>query len=270
MTASAIHTDHLEFHVGAFRLRDVTVSIPKGKLTAIVGPNGSGKSTLLKIIAQLLKADHGEVYVHNRQAKTYKSIEFAQTVAMLTQSKGQLPELTVRELVAYGRSPYKRMFDRMTADDERIIDWALDITGTAKAEQQMFHTLSGGEQQKVRIAMALAQKTNILLLDEPTTYLDLAHQLDVMEMLQRINETYRLTIVMVLHDLQQAANYCDYLIAMKHGRVVGSGNPKEMISPQFLQDVYAIEAKVAFDDDYPVIIPIRKTCKPKEEIIWSL
>ncbi|WP_088834291.1 ABC transporter ATP-binding protein [Paenibacillus tyrfis] len=270
MTASAIHTDHLEFHVGAFRLRDVTVSIPIGRLTAIVGPNGSGKSTLLKIIAQLLKADHGEVYVHNRQAKTYKSIEFAQTVAMLTQSKGQLPELTVRELVAYGRSPYKRMFDRMAADDERIIDWALDLTGTAKAEQQMFHTLSGGEQQKVRIAMALAQKTNILLLDEPTTYLDLAHQLDVMEMLQRINQTYRLTIVMVLHDLQQAANYCDYLIAMKHGRVVRSGNPKAIISPQFLQDVYAIEAKVAFDDDYPVIIPIRKTCKPKEEIIWSL
>jgi iron complex transport system ATP-binding protein len=226
-------------------------------MTAIVGPNGSGKSTLLKIITQLLNADSGEVYVHGRQAKAYKTIEFAKTVSMLTQSKHSLPDMTVRELIGYGRSPYKRFFDRMTTDDERIVDWAMEVTGTNRHEQRMFHTLSGGEQQKARIAMALAQETNIILLDEPTTFLDIANQLDVMEMLQKINREYNITIVMVLHDLQQAAKYCHYLIAMKNGKIVSTGEPKDIISARFLKDVYKIEAKVKFEDEYPIIVPIK-------------
>ncbi len=254
---TAIQTNHIEFSAGAFQLHDITLSIPIERITAIVGPNGSGKSTLLKLMAQLLQPDMGEVYIQGKQAKTYQTIAFAKTISMLTQSKHSLPDMTVRELVSYGRSPYKRLFDRMTTDDERIVDWAMEVTGTNKHEQRMFHTLSGGEQQKARIAMALAQKTNIILLDEPTTFLDIAHQLDVMEMLQRINREYHITIVMVLHDLQQAARYCHYMIAMKNGKMMTTGKPKDIINPVFLKEVYQIEAEVKFADEYPIIIPIK-------------
>ncbi|MGG2198657.1 ABC transporter ATP-binding protein [Paenibacillus sp.] len=255
---TAIQTEHLHYQSGAFQLRDITVSFPREQMTAIVGPNGSGKSTLLKVITRLLHADQGELYVDNRKAAEFTTIQYARTLSMLTQSRHSLPDLTVRELVSYGRSPYKRIFDRMTSNDEHIVDWAMEITGTRRYEQRMFHTLSGGEQQKARIAMALAQKTNIVLLDEPTTFLDIAHQLDVMEMLRKIHQEHKLTIVMVLHDLQQAVHYCHYLIAMKNGRIQTTGKPKDVLSPEFLKDVYQIEAKVKFEDEYPIIIPIRK------------
>ncbi|MFD0677655.1 MULTISPECIES: ABC transporter ATP-binding protein [unclassified Paenibacillus] len=254
---TSIQTEHIELHVGSFQLHDISVSIPAGKVTAIVGPNGSGKSTLLKIITQLLQADKGNVLINSKPVKEYKTLELAQTLAMLTQSKHSLPDLTVRELITYGRSPYKRLFDRITSDDTNIIDWAMEVTSTKKHENRMFHTLSGGEQQKARIAMALAQQTTIILLDEPTTFLDIAHQLDVMEMLQKINQEFKITIVMVLHDLQQAASYCDYLIAMKNGKIKVTGKPGEIISSHFLEDVYNIEAKVTFVDTYPIIIPIK-------------
>ncbi len=155
---TAIQTEHLHYQSGAFQLRDITVSFPREQMTAIVGPNGSGKSTLLKVITRLLHADQGELYVDNRKAAEFTTIQYARTLSMLTQSRHSLPDLTVRELVSYGRSPYKRIFDRMTSNDEHIVDWAMDVTGTRRYEQRMFHTLSGGEQQKARIAMALAQK----------------------------------------------------------------------------------------------------------------
>jgi iron complex transport system ATP-binding protein len=256
---NAIETKQLQFRAGSFQLDDITVSFPLEQVTAIIGPNGSGKSTLLRIMTQLIAADHGDIYVHDKSTKAYKSIEFAKTLSMLTQSRSSLPDLTARELVSYGRSPYKRVFDRMKAEDEQIVDWAMEVTGTIRHAQRMFHTLSGGEQQKVRIAMALAQKTSIILLDEPTTFLDIAHQLDVMEMLQRINEEYKITIIMVLHDLPQAAIYCHYLIAMKNGKIMVTGKPKEIISSLFLQNVYEIEAKVNFEDEYPIIIPIKNS-----------
>lgn len=254
---SAIETEHIHHQVSFFQMNDVTVSIPLGQITAIVGPNGSGKSTLLKIITKLLKADQGSIRVNGKSIHDYKQSEFAKTISMLTQSKGSLPDLTVKELISYGRSPYKRIFDRMSREDKDIMDWAMKVTGTTRHETRMFHTLSGGEQQKVRIAMALAQQTSIILLDEPTTFLDISHQLDVMEMLQKINQEYCITVVMVLHDLQQAANYCHYMIAMKDGRIMSLGKPKEVITPQFLNEVYRIEAKVLFEEEYPIIIPLR-------------
>lgn len=254
---SAIETEHIHHQVSFFKLNDITVSIPLGQITAIVGPNGSGKSTLLKIITRLLKADQGHIYVNGLSTKEYKQSHFAKTISMLTQSKGSLPDLTVKELISYGRSPYKRIFDRMSSEDKDVIDWAMEVTGTKRYENRMFHTLSGGEQQKARIAMALAQQTSIILLDEPTTFLDISHQLDVMEMLQKINREYRITVVMVLHDLQQAANYCHYMIAMKDGSIMALGNPKEVITPSFLNEVYRIVAKVTFEDEYPIIIPLR-------------
>ncbi|MDU0205056.1 ABC transporter ATP-binding protein [Paenibacillus sp. MAH-36] len=255
---SAIETRQVHLHVGGFQLQNVTLSIPSEKITAIVGPNGSGKSTLLQAMTRLLTPDQGEVFVQDKPLQRFKTIELARTIALMTQSKHTIPNLTVGELVAYGRSPYKRLFDHMNQEDREIVQWAMEVTHTQRHENRMFHALSGGEQQKARIAMALAQKTTIILLDEPTTFLDIAHQLDVMEMLVKINEAYRITIVMVLHDLQQAANYCHYLVAMKRGEIQQTGNPKEVITAEFLKDIYQIEAKVRFEDNYVNIMPLRK------------
>lgn len=253
---TVIETDNLTLQIGHFHLQHIDIKIPKGKITAIIGPNGSGKSTLLKVISRLLTHDTGDVRVEGRSAKQYKAKEFAQILSMLPQSKNSLPNLTVRELVSYGRAPYKKIFEaRLTANDEAFINWAMEVTGTKKFANRMYTTLSGGEQQKVRIALTLAQNTSIILLDEPTTYLDIAHQLDVMEMLKEINETYHFTIVMVLHELQQAAAYSNFLIAMKQGKIAAFGSPKELLTPQFLKDVYDIDALVKYEGNYPLIIP---------------
>ncbi|WP_078379018.1 ABC transporter ATP-binding protein [Sutcliffiella halmapala] len=257
---NAIETEQLSLHVGSFHLNNVGVDIPKGKITAIVGPNGSGKSTLLKIISRLVQQDEGDVRIENKSTKEYKPKEIAKTLAMMPQSKQALPNLTIHELISYGRAPYKKIFDpRSNMDDKEVIDWAMSITGTKKHENRMFYTLSGGEQQKVRIALALAQKSTILLLDEPTTYLDIAHQLDVMELLEEINQQHDITVVMVLHELQQAAAYCDYLIAMKNGQIVTTGSPKEVLTASFLKEIYHIEAKVIYEDDYPLIVPAKRS-----------
>ncbi|WP_248927216.1 ABC transporter ATP-binding protein [Paenibacillus hamazuiensis] len=254
---TAVQTGNIMLRVGAFQLHDISLAIPAGQITAIVGPNGSGKSTLLQVFARLLNADQGQVIIDGKPLKSYKPVQFAQTLSMLPQSKNVMPDLTVRELVSYGRSPYKRLFDRMTSEDENIVDWAMEATGTKRHENRMYHTLSGGEQQKARIALALAQRTDIILLDEPTTFLDIAHQLEVMDMLQQINREHGLTVIMVLHDLQQAANYCHYMIAMRQGKVLETGKPKEIINTHFMEKVYRIEAKVKFEDEYPIIIPIK-------------
>ncbi|MED4162854.1 ABC transporter ATP-binding protein [Halalkalibacterium halodurans] len=256
----AIITEQLGLQVDSFQLDHLEIAIPKGKITAIVGPNGSGKSTLLKIISRLLKQDVGDVRIEAMSTANMQPKDFAQKLAMMPQSKQALPNLTVEELIAYGRSPYQKWFQaKKSEEDQSIIEWAMTVTGTKKHANRMFHTLSGGEQQKVRIALALAQKTDILLLDEPTTYLDIAHQLDVMEMLEEINEKYSITVVMVLHELQQAAAYCDHLIAMKKGAVVAEGEPKQLLTSSFLKDVYQIEAKVIFEDHYPLIVPTKRT-----------
>ncbi|WP_141502637.1 heme oxygenase [Paenibacillus luteus] len=255
----AIDLKDIELEMGMFQLFDITTAIPEGKMTAIIGPNGSGKSTLLKIITKLLSADKGEVAIQGKEAGDYSRADYARTISMLPQAKDMLPELTVRELVAYGRSPHKRLFkQRLTEEDQKIIDWAMKTMSIRRHDDRMFHTLSGGEQQKARIAMALAQKTDIILLDEPTTFLDISHQLEVMGMLRKINQEHGITIVMVLHDLQQAAAYCDHLIAMKDGEIISTGTPQTVITSRFLRQVYEIEAKVSFDQNYPVIIPIPK------------
>ncbi|WP_042352867.1 ABC transporter ATP-binding protein [Bacillus massiliigorillae] len=255
----AVEARNIAHHVGQFALQNINLTFPKGQVTAIVGPNGSGKSTFLKIVSQLLNLHEGYMFVHNKPIQHYKQKEFAQILSMLPQSKQALPDLTVEELISFGRYPYKGLFQQQSSNkDKEIVQWAMNITGTTKHRERMFHQLSGGEQQKVRIAMALAQKTDIILLDEPTTFLDLSHQLDVMEMLQQINIDYGITIIMVLHDLQQAATYCHNMIAMKQGRVAQVGQPKQILTPQFLKEVYDIEACIKFEEDFPIIIPKRR------------
>lgn len=252
----AIETENISLKVDLFHLNNISLTIPSKKITSIVGPNGSGKSTLLKIISRLIHQDSGNVFIDNKEANKFKSKEFAQTIAMLPQSKGMLPNISVKELIAFGREPYKTFFsNRLNEEDEIIIQEAMEMTRTTKHKDRLFYNLSGGEQQKVRIAMALVQQTNIVLLDEPTTYLDISHQYELMEMLQQINETQQKTIIMVLHDLQQAAIYSDYMIAMKQGKIVQTGSPDGLLTCEFLHDVYEMNARVLFEDGYPLIIP---------------
>ncbi|MFF2886410.1 heme oxygenase [Paenibacillus sp. NPDC057967] len=254
---SAIQTEWLAYDNGHFSLAELDVHIPHGRITAIVGPNGSGKSTLLRLMAGLLKPDGGDIIIDGRAAAAYSRTDYAKKLAMLPQSKDMTPDLTVKELVAYGRSPHQRAFrHRLTSDDNAIIDWALGCMRIRSYEHRPFHSLSGGEQQKARIAMALAQKTGILLLDEPTTYLDIAHQLELLTMLAKLNRDHGITIVMVLHDLQQSAAFCHHLIAMREGEQFASGDPKELLTPKFMRDVFHIHAKVSFADQYPIIVPI--------------
>lgn len=253
---SAIRTKEISLQLGKFHLDDISISFPEGKITTIVGPNGSGKSTLLKIISNLLKANDGSVYVYNKESKLYHTKDFAKVISMLPQSRGTLPNLTIKELISFGRSPYKPFFQQhLTKEDEEIIEEAMVMTNIKKYEDRLFYSLSGGEQQRARIALSLAQNTNILLLDEPTTYLDIAHQYEVMDLLTHINERYHLTIVMVLHDLQQAAYYSDYLIAMKHGKIVAKGESQNLLTSKFIKQVYEIDARIEFRDGYPLIIP---------------
>jgi len=253
----AIETRELRYEAGPFRLNDADAAMLEGRVTAIVGPNGSGKSTLLRLIAGLLKPSGGTVVIRGQTAAAYSRMQLARELAMLPQSGESLPELTVRELAAFGRTPrLSRFRQRMTEDDEREIDWALGQMGMRRHEDRMVGTLSGGERQKALIAMALAQRTGILLLDEPTTYLDIAHQLELMRLLAKLNREMGLTVVMVLHDLQQAAAFSHEVIALKRGSIAARGAPREVITPAMLREVFEIEADVRFDEAYPLIIPL--------------
>ncbi len=253
----AIHVQDIALNRGHFQLDAISLSIPAGKMTAIVGPNGSGKSTLLRIIVRLLKPDRGTVQVLGQSSSQYSLREWSRRITMLPQLKEALPQLTVRELVAYGRAPHKRRFQTLhSAEDHAIVQQMMDWTGIAAYSDRMFHTLSGGEQQRARIAMALAQQTPVVLLDEPTTFLDIAHQFEVMDMLHRINRDTGLTIVMVLHDLQQAAAYCDHMIALKSGGLAAQGQPLELLTDDFIKQVYGMNATIKYEGNYPVIVPV--------------
>ncbi|MFS0591156.1 ABC transporter ATP-binding protein [Cytobacillus horneckiae] len=250
-----IVANNLHFKQGNFVIEDLSLSFPKGEVTGIVGPNGSGKSTLLKLISRLLQQDSGAIYIDDRDLLSYKRKELARKMAMLVQLKEAMPSFTVREMVSYGRTPYQNVISGKTDEDQQIIEWAMKETGLTQLEDRLVHSLSGGEQQRVRIAMALAQKTNILLLDEPTTYLDIGHQVELMALLKRINRELGITIIMVLHELQYAAAYCHHMIVMKQGKAFTSGIPSEVLTEDLLKQVYEIEAKIIYDGNYPSIIP---------------
>ncbi|MCE4050937.1 ABC transporter ATP-binding protein [Bacillus sp. Au-Bac7] len=252
---TVLKSEDLRFAQGKFRLHDINLEFPQGKMTAIVGPNGSGKSTLLKLFARLLKTDSGNVTLDNQLILKYKRKEYAKKIAMLLQAKEIMPNITVKELVAYGRVPFQKLAGTASAEDKEIIAWAIKETGLEKMADRMVGHLSGGEMQRARIAMALAQKTPVLLLDEPTTYLDITHQLELMKLLTRINKTYQITIIMVLHELQYAGAYSDNLIVMKDGAVYQTGKPQSILTAQLLKDVYEIDARIKFENNYPIIIP---------------
>ncbi len=223
---------------------DLNMQISQGKITAIIGPNGCGKSTVLKAVGRILKPKRGMVYLNGDDIRRLGTKEVAQKMAVLPQSPQAPAGLTVGELVAYGRFPHQRGFGKLKPDDKEIIRWALEVTKLTELETTAVDNLSGGQRQRVWIAMALAQQTDLILLDEPTTYLDLAYQLEVLELLYRLNREQGCTIVMVLHDLNLAARFSDYMIATRCGDIIKHGTPEEVMTPEVLKETFHIDAEI--------------------------
>lgn len=243
-----LYTDHLHIGYGErLIVKDLSVEIPDKKITTIIGSNGCGKSTLLKAITRLISPQSGTVVLDGENILKENTKVLAKKMAILPQTPESASGLTVGELVSYGRFPYQKGFGRLTKKDYEVIDWALEVTGTKDFKFRPIDALSGGQRQRVWIAMALAQETDIIFLDEPTTYLDMAHQLEVLELLQKLNREQQRTIVMVLHDLNQAARFADYIIALKDGEIVKAGSCEEVIRRDVLKKVFQIDAEIGRD-----------------------
>jgi iron complex transport system ATP-binding protein len=238
-------------------LDSVSTAVPSAKVTVIVGPNGCGKSTLLHSLARLVGPDEGRVLLGDEDVSALDRRGFARRVALLPQGPQAPDNLSVIDLVSRGRDPYRRWFDQWSRPDEDIVTEALRRTGLDQVADRPLETLSGGQRQRAWVALALAQRTDILLLDEPTTYLDLAHQLDVLDTVTQLHRRDGVTVVMVLHDLSLAARYADHVIAMRAGRVVESGPVDDVVTPGMLRAVFDVEAQVLPDPDTgrPLIVP---------------
>ncbi|QYO64594.1 ABC transporter ATP-binding protein [Leptolyngbya sp. 7M] len=228
----------------AIVIRDLDLMIPAGQITALVGPNGCGKSTLLRGLARLLKPLKGTVYLDSASIFRLSTKEVAKQLGILPQSPTAPEGLTVRELVAQGRYPHQSWLQQWSAEDDRFLEQALAITSMVELANRPLDTLSGGQRQRAWIAMTLAQNTPILLLDEPTTFLDLAHQIEILDLLYELNQTEGRTIVMVLHDLNQACRYADHLIAVKNGGVYAQGIPTNIMTETMVQEVFGVESRM--------------------------
>lgn len=228
-------------------VEELNLGIPAGKITSIIGPNGCGKSTILKAIGRILKNKAGVVYLNGQDISQLATREVAKKMAILPQTPMAPSGLTVGELIAYGRFPHQKGFGKLTEEDKQIVAWALSVTKLSKFELREVDSLSGGQRQRVWIAMALAQQTELILLDEPTTYLDLAHQLEVLELLQELNQSQGCTIAMVLHDLNLAARFSDYMVAISKGKVICHGAPVEVFLPEILREAFHIDAQIVIE-----------------------
>lgn len=240
-------------------IEDLSLNINKGEVVSIIGPNGCGKSTLLKSLSRMIKPISGDIYIQDENIKTLKSKSISQKVCLLSQHNDAPGDLTVEELVYFGRIPHKKWFESKSKSDEEIVKWAIENTGLTRYINTPISSLSGGERQRAYIAQALCQKPDVLLLDEPTTYLDISYQLELMELVREINEKLNITIVMVLHELNQASKYSDRLIIMKSGEIVSDGCPKEIINKEIIKKVYNIDCDIDNDpiSNKPRIHPIQ-------------
>ena len=226
-------------------LSEVTLSIPRGTVTAIIGPNGSGKSTLLRALARLLRPETGSVLLDGAAIARMSPAHVARQTAMLPQSPGAVPGMTVQELVEQGRYPHTGPLRMRSDRDHAAVERALEITSSSRFRHRLLDSLSGGERQRVWIALALAQEPRILLLDEPTTFLDLNHQIQVLNLIKALNREQGLTVVMVLHDLNQASQYAERLVVLNGGRIVEEGPPAAVIREDVLASVFSVRAHIS-------------------------
>lgn len=227
-------------------LENLDLEIKEKKITVLMGANGCGKSTLFKIMTKGLDPDEGKVTMTGEDIGDMRGKEFARRVAIVHQNSTAPPDLTVERLVGYGRSPYLGAFQTTGGEeDTHAIEWAMEVTRVRELRCKSVAELSGGQRQRVWIAMALAQMTDILFLDEPTTYLDIRYQIEILQLVRKLNREYGITIIMVLHDINQAMEYSDVFVGMRDGRIVVEGDPKEVVSSEILYQLYGIRLPVA-------------------------
>ena len=246
---------------------DLSTEVPDGRTTVIVGANACGKSTLLRGMARLLRPTSGAVLLDGHEIATLPSRQVARTLGLLPQNPVTPEGVSVVDLVGRGRHPHQGAFRRWSADDERAVARALELTDTLGLADRLVDELSGGQRQRVWIAMALAQQTDLLLLDEPTTYLDVAHQVELLDLLTDLNRSRGTTIVMVLHDLNLAARYADHLVAMRDGRIVASGPPHEVITRDCVRTVFGMDCQVVEDPvtATPMVIPLGRRFRARRD-----
>lgn len=248
----------LAYDDGPAVVEGMNLEVPDGRITCVVGPNACGKSTLLRAMSRLLKPRGGQVVLDGTHIHRHSTKEVARRLGLLPQSPTAPEGLTVEDLVARGRYPHQRAFQQWRRADETAVEQALALTHGDELRHRPVDELSGGQRQRVWIAMALAQETPIMLLDEPTTFLDVAHKLEVLELLAELNATHQRTIVMVLHDLNEAARYSHHLVAMRDGAVVAEGPPVEVVTIDTVRAVFGIDSKILDDPvtGTPLVVPV--------------
>lgn len=239
-------------------INDLSVQIPAGEITVIIGPNACGKSTLLRTLSRLMTPQSGRVLLNDRDIKEYATKAIARQLGLLPQSPTTPAGITVRELVFRGRYPWQSLFSRPSVIDQQAVEQAMQATRIESLADQTVETLSGGQRQRAWIAMVLAQQTPLLLLDEPTTWLDISHQIELMELMRDLNRQHGRTLVVVLHELNHACRYASHLIAMRDGQIVAQGKPQEIVTAQLIEQVYDLKSVIISDPvaGTPMVIPI--------------
>ena len=225
-------------------LNDISFKLHEGKITTILGPNGCGKSTLFSLMTKNLTPDEGDVLIGMRDISSMSHREFAKKVSIVHQYNKVADDITVEQLVGYGRTPYRRILKSCDDYDTKMIDWAIKSTDLSEVRKRTVNSLSGGQRQRVWIAMALAQGTEYLFLDEPTTYLDIKYQLEILKLVKELNKNLGLSIIMVLHDINQAINYSDYIIGLRNGKILIQGKPEEVITEESIEKLYGVNLEV--------------------------
>ena len=235
---------------------ELSLEIPDGGFTVVVGPNGCGKSTLLRALGRMLTPRSGRVVLDGNDIRSYRTKEVARRIALLPQSPLSPGAISVADLVSRGRYPYQSMLRQWSPEDEHVVSEALNEVGMRYAADQLVDELSGGQRQRVWIAMTLAQRTPVLLLDEPTTFLDIAHQIEVLDLCSQLHQSGR-TLVAVLHDLNLAARYATHVVAMRSGKIVMQGSASDVFTPELLREVFDLEALVLEDPETgrPLVVP---------------
>ena len=238
-------------------LKNLDLELHEGKITTLIGANGCGKSTLFNLMTKNLKPDEGEIFLREESITNLRLKDFAKEVSIVHQYNTAPVDLSVEKLVGYGRTPYHTMgLSPDPKEDEEKIRWALEITHTYKHKDKPVSELSGGQKQRVWIAMALAQDTRVLFLDEPTTYLDIRYQLQILKLIRQLNREFGITIIMVLHDINQSLYYSDEIVAMKNGRMIAHGLPEEILTGELVQEVYDVNLDIRTVDGKPFVIPV--------------
>lgn len=238
-------------------LKGLDLTIKEGGITTLIGANGCGKSTLFNLMTKNLKPQQGEIALYGQNISACHVKEFAKQVAIVHQYNTAPPDLTVEKLVSYGRTPYHTMgLSPDPEEDEKKVKWALEITNTEKIKDKPITQLSGGQKQRAWIAMALAQDTKVLFLDEPTTYLDVRYQLDILRLIKKLNREFAITVIMVLHDINQSLYYSDQIVAMKDGKIIAHGLPEQIITTELVKQVYDVDLQIQKVDGKPFVIPV--------------